>query len=161
MKTSSKVMLIASFCVLVLLGASYYQLVSASMPEMTEADARTVLEDLRTAFRQGKVSAIMSHIAPDAQIGGKTTRQIESLLARGMQFIKQPEAQYSDLIYTREGETVTLDLTVTVRDLSSGETLYHAPVTITFTRRASVHAGGLFTTYDWKITNVVASIPSE
>ncbi len=162
MKTSSKVMLIASFCILVVLGASYYQLVSTSMPELTRQQANDILTDLSESFKLGKVSKIMAYAAPDARIGGRTKRQIESLLAHGMQYVKEPEVRFTDVIYTRDGEKVTLNMKVTVRDLSTKETLYASMVSMTLTRRATVYAGGLVTVYEWKVTNVDApNIPSE
>jgi hypothetical protein len=161
MRTSSKVALIAGFCMLVVFGASYYQLQSASMPDLTREGAHALLAELSEACRKGRVSRILSFVAPDAQIAGRTPRQIEPMLARGLQFVKEPEVTFQDVTYTRDGETVTLSMVANVRDLSTKETLYSAPVTMTLTRRAIAHVGGLFTTYEWKITRVDAVIPSE
>jgi hypothetical protein len=166
MKRSSKMMLIACGLIVVLLAAVYIPILSETQPQLTEKGASEMLGRLADAFYRKNASDVVSFAADDAKVAGRTLQTMHDYLKRAFANTKDLDVRFTDLRYSRQGETVTLDTFVTASEKQAnsqqpGAELYHHPVSFTVKRRAMPHMFGLFNTYEWKITNVEApNIPN-
>lgn len=161
MQKTSKIALGICFLIVAFLVAFYVGAMRESMPEMTENDAHAMLDKLAFAFHQESADKVISFASPDAKVAGHTLEQIHKLLTRAFTQTRNLEVVFENVVYTRHGDTITLDARVSARDTGGGEgvrgeTYYNQAVRFTLRRRSVPQLGGLFSTYEWKITEVEA-----
>jgi hypothetical protein len=161
MQRSSKIALGVCFVLLVGLVTLFVQYRMESQPDLSEQDARLMLDRLAEAFARGSTERVLSFAAPDAKVAGRDLEEIRSLLQRGFRYMKNPELTYKNFQYVRRGETVHLRFDVHVKQSPDGqaanaESIYLARIGFTVRRIEIPRMLGLMRTYEWKISDVDA-----
>ncbi len=161
MRRSSKIILIACGVLAVLLAAVFVPILTANEPEMGPKEAQKMLDDLAHAFVRKNAEAVISFASPDARVAGRKLEEIRDLLKKFFGYAKNLDVQFQNTKYDRKGNTIILDTVAVAGELPPGskdftETYYQKQVRFTLHRRTIPHLGGLFNTYEWKITDVDA-----
>ncbi len=166
MQRSSKIILAVCAALLVLIVAYFVPLFSESKPEFNEKDSKEWLSKLGDAFARKNVNDVVSFAYPDAVIAGRTLRQMEEYLRRGVGQTQHLAVEFTDVDYHREGNRVTLNTNTEAGEKAPeakefSANYYNHRITFTVERRATPQLGGLFRTYEWKATAVDAgSLPN-
>jgi hypothetical protein len=161
MRRTSKIVLGICFVLLVVLVTLFVQYRMESQPDLSERDARVMLDRISEAFQRGSAERVLSFAAPDAKVAGRDLEEIRSLLQRGFRYMKNPELTYKNFQYSRRGETVNLRFDVHVKQSPDGhpasaESIYLARIGFTVRRIKIPKLLGLMRTYEWKISDVDA-----
>src|SRR2546423_12597258 len=162
MQRQSKIILAVCGVLAVLLIADLVPLMSESRPEFREKDGKEWLSKLADAFLRKNVNDVLSFAYPDAIVAGKTLKAMDGYLRQGMAATQHLDVQFTDVIYSRDGNKVTLNTNVAAGGHPPGakemtESYYKRPGGFILERRATPQLGGLFRTYEWKATNVEAT----
>ena len=162
MKTSSKILLGISIALLILLVTLFTQYLNETEPDLTEPQARVMLDKLAKAFFHENVGEVLSFAAPDAKVAGRTLEQIRDYLRRAFSQSHNLEVRFRDVQYQRHGNTVTLDAHAEAGERPPGspnftDTYYTQPVRFIVQKRSTPFLGGLLRTNQWKIIEVEAT----
>jgi hypothetical protein len=166
MRKSSVIILCVCAFLAIYVAWVYVGIRSTSKPEFKQQDAQTMLNDLADAFQDKSTNRVLSFASPDALVAGRKLEQIRTLLGRTWGVVKDPKVEMRNLVYTRTGDTVKLNVDVTVLDMMQGQisnapVVYAHPIVFTVKRRSTPHLAGLIRVDEWKITDVDARIPDE
>ena len=162
MQRQTKMMLAVFGVIVVLIIAYIVPLLSQSKSEFTEQDSKEWLNRLADAFIKKNANEVLSFAYPDAIVAGKTLKAMDGYLRQAMSAAPHLDVQFTDINYKREGTKVTLNTNVAAGERAPGsaaqtDSYYKHPVVFIIERRGTPQLGGLFTTYEWKATNVEAS----
>ena len=162
MQKSSKIALAIAGILAFVLAAVYIPILIESKPEFTESDGREMLTKLATSLQNESADKTVSYAWEDADVAGRTLKQIHGLLKRGFAYSRNLSVSFGNVRYNkRSDEAVELSANgigaeVNPQSGQVSETYYSHPVVFTVTRRANPHLLGIFKTYEWKIAKVEA-----
>jgi hypothetical protein len=166
MRRSSKALLVLSFFLAAGLVSFYVPLLRESQPDFSEKDSHEMLDRLAEALNDKSVDRVLAFAAPDAVIVGRSNKQLRDDLRRGFASARYLDVAFSDRRYARQGDTVTLGVHVIAGEkppgsAQVGEMYYDDRLQFTLRRREIRHMGGLFSTFEWRVTQVTgANLPS-
>ena len=162
MQKSSKIALAVAGILAFVLAAVYIPILIESKTEFNESDGREMLKKLATTLQNESADKAVSFAWEDADVAGRTLKQIHALLKRGFAFSRNLAVSFGDLRFNKLSEDAVvmnvngIGAEVSPQSGQVSDTYYSQPVVFTVTRRTNPHLLGLFKTYEWKIGKVEA-----
>ena len=161
MRRSSMAVLVLAFAFLILAASLYWQASNTAIPRITSKEASSIIARGRLALEQKDVGEIMSMMAPDARIVGRSLGEVEEYMDTAMRQV------HGNLTITarnveahQNGNRAEFAFEMDVIQKSSRIDAIYYPnlhVTVNLEKRKANRWLGLIPVEEWKITRVDTS----
>jgi len=163
MKRSSWIIL--SICI-VLAGSlvTLYRLSQMGAGNLTETQARAMVQTMQDAVTHKNVNTIMSYMTTDsdAKIVNQRQDQLRMLLARAFRNAQEMRADVTDFAFeggTKDDATAQFNLVLKHVEAGLTSDAYSGQITLHLHRQEVPHLLGLYSTHEWRITGAETTGP--
>ncbi len=165
MRRSSWIMLILAAVVMAACIGLYARAGTYADPPLTTQLASKMIERGESALERHDVNGIMDLMAPNAKILGRNTEETRTLIGNAFQEIQgHLEVTTRNLQARQQGDHGEADFDMDIGQKTSAMKAVYYPnvhVRLTFERLPISHWMGLFTTMEWKISDMTTDPPIE